>query len=284
MNVRMSVSYRLRWITALLCLAALALLLWHHDHLNTTPSPPARLSHHARAAPPARPGPTIEAYVRPAFAVRMRRLRSVILRAAAQHNHPQLSGMSDQEFAVVIATILYNENFGWAEELAPPLRAVTPWYQSLQQQLNLLGMGANLSVWPANLRPSVAAEILAGEIPLADGRLAYAPLRVQGSQINPDQFSDQRAFFAALTDEIMNDELAVNYLAANLERGMLRAALEDQPITWRTLAAWHNQGIVDPIVIQANPTARDYLRRATAYLPLARALFDSVSQPGLDAL
>jgi hypothetical protein len=43
-------------------------------------------------------------------------------------------------------------------------------------------------------------------------------------------------------------------------------------VSWRTLAAWHNQGIVSPQAIQANPTARDYVRRATAYLPAARAL------------
>lgn len=226
-----------------------------------------------RSAPPTRPGPTIEAFVRPEFAARMHRLRATILKAAAQHNHPQLSGMSDYEFAVVMATILYNENFGWAEELVPPLRMVTPVYQSAQQQVNLHGLGTNFSVWPANLRPSVAAEILAGKVPLADGRVLHVPLRVSGSQIDLTAFSDQRTLFAALTAEISNDELAINYLAANLERGIWRAVVEGQPISWRTLAAWHNQGIVDPVAIRNNPTARDYVRRAAAYLPLARALF-----------
>ncbi len=234
----------------------------------------------SRSAPPSRPGPTIEVFVRPEFAARMHRLRATILKAAAQHNHPQLSGMSDYEFAVVIATILYNENFGWAEELVPPLRMVTPVYQSAQQQVNLHGLGTNFSVWPANLRPSVAAEILAGKVPLADGRVLYVPLRVAGSRIDPTTFNDQRALFAALTAEISNDELAINYLAANLERGIWRAVVEGQPISWRTLAAWHNQGIVDPVAIRNNPTARDYVRRAAAYLPLARSLL----APANDAL
>ncbi|GIV88676.1 MAG: hypothetical protein KatS3mg055_1194 [Chloroflexus sp.] len=238
---------------------------------------------YVRPAPPTRPGPTIEAYVRPEFAARMRRLRNTILAAAARHNHPQLSGMSDREFAIVMATILYNENFGWAEELAPPLRMVTPLYQEAQQQVNS-GIGANFSVWPANLRPSVAVEILAGEVPLADGSILHIPLQVEGSQIDLRQYHDQRALFAAITTEISHDELAINYLAANLERGVWRAAIEGQPISWRTLAAWHNQGIVDPVAIQANPTARDYVRRAAAYLPVARMLFATTDHAEMSAL
>lgn len=249
-------------------------------HLATSPS----AARAARPAPHSRSGPTIEAYVRPEFAARMHRLRDVILAAAAQHNRPQLSGMSDEEFAVVIATILYNENFGWAEELAPPLRLVTPLYQLAQQRANLSGLGMNFSVWPANLRPSVAAEILAGEIPLADGRVLKTPLRVTGSQIDLARYRTQAELFAALTVEISCDELAINYLAANLERGIIRAALEGQPISWRTLAAWHNQGLVDPMAIRANPTARDYVRRATAYLPLARALFASTGYAEVQAI
>ncbi len=125
----------------------IALCLISVDHAVLASPPPTRATMpQARAAPPTRPGPTIETYVRPAFAARMRRLRSAILAAAARHNHPQLSGMSDREFAVVMATILYNENFGWAEELVPPLRIVTPWYQVAQQQANLSGTGANFSV------------------------------------------------------------------------------------------------------------------------------------------
>lgn len=270
---------RLLVIVVLLCLIGV-----DHAALWLSPVHAHFACRQARAAPPTRPGPTIEAFVRPEFAARMRRLRNAILDAAARHNHPHLSGMSDREFAVVIATILYNENFGWAEELVPPLRIVTPLYQGAQQQVNLHGWGANFSVWPANLRPSVAAEILAGEVPLADGRMLRIPLQVTGSQIDPTKFNDQRALFAALTAEISNDELAVHYLAANLERGVWRAVMEGQPVSWRTLAAWHNQGIVDPVAIRNNPTARDYVRRAAAYVPLAKALFASSDQTGLRAV
>ncbi|WP_298819574.1 hypothetical protein [Chloroflexus sp.] len=255
----------------------------HAGHL-AQPVTNRTFHHFARPAPPTRPGPTIEPFVRPDFAARMRRLRDAMLAAAARHNHPQLSGLSDREFAVVMATILYNENFGWAEELAPSLRMVTPLYQVAQQYANLSGIGMNFSVWPANLRPSVAAEILSGEVPLADGRVLHVRLRVEGSQIDPSRYHSQPELFAAITAEISHDELAINYLAANLERGILRAAIENQPISWRTLAAWHNQGIVDPVAIRDNPTARDYVRRAAAYLPLARALFTSNSQTNMRAI
>jgi hypothetical protein len=60
--------------------------------------------------------------------------------------------------------------------------------------------------------------------------------------------------------------------------------MEGQPVSWRTLAAWHNQGIVDPVAIRNNPTARDYVRRAAAYVPLAKALFASSDQTGLRAV
>lgn len=222
------------------------------------------------------PGPTIDAHVRPGFAERMRWLRPTILAAARRHNRPALSGMSDAEFAATIATILYNENFGWLEDDVPPLQVFTPLYQDLQRQVNTSPFGGDLTVWPANLRPSVALEILRREVPLPENQLAYAPIRVAGSRINPAAYTDRLQLYAAITAEISRDDLAVAYLAANLERGLYRAAFEEVPVSWRTLAAWHNQGIVDPRQIRANPTARDYVRRASAYLPLAQALVSEV--------
>lgn len=216
--------------------------------------------------------PTVTAHVRPDLARRMRALRPTILSAAARHNRPELSGMSDTEFAVVIATIIYNENFGWLEDDVAPLRPFTPLYQDLQRWLNRSALGSNFSVWPANLRPSVALEILRQELPLADQRTVHIPVQVAGSRIRPEHFASRDALYVAITAEISRDDLAVAYLAANLERGVYRAALEGVPVNWRTLAAWHNQGIVDPLQYRANPTSRDYVRRASAYLGIAREL------------
>ncbi len=214
----------------------------------------------------------IEPFVRPDLARRMDELRPTILAAARRHNRPELSGMDDEQFAAVIAVVIYNENFGWLEDDIAPLRVFTPLYQDLQRQANVSLPGSNFSVWPTNLRPSVALEILQQQLPLAGSETVTVPVRVEGSAIDPAAFRDREALFAAITAEISRDDLAVAYLAANLERGLYRAAREGAPVSWRTLAAWHNQGLVDPRAIRANPTARDYVRRASAYLPLAREL------------
>lgn len=221
------------------------------------------------------PAPAIEPYVRPDFAAEMRELREPILEAARRHNRPKLTGISDHDFAVLIALIMYNEHFGWFEERVTPVQALTPFYESLQRQTNEVGL-SNLSLWPANIRPSVAAEILRGELPMpyADSMMRV-PVEVFGSRIRPDAYSSDSQLYAAITAEISDPRLAVEYLAANLERGIYRARYEGVPVTWRALAAWHNQGIVAPEQIRANSTASDYVRRASAYFGTARALLDT---------
>jgi hypothetical protein len=202
-------------------------------------------------------------------------LRPTILAAARRHNHPELSHMSDREFAMVITLILYNENFGSLEDRVPPLRPLTPFYQDVQVGLNEIG-GGDLSVWPANLRPSVALEILRHQVPVPPPtRVITRSIEVDGSHIDPRAYASQDALYAALTQEIADPRMAVEYLAANLERGLYRASYEGTPVTWRALAAWHNQGIVSSKDIRQNPTARDYVRRTSAYLAKAYAFIDT---------
>ncbi|NJN17265.1 MAG: hypothetical protein HC822_13805 [Oscillochloris sp.] len=264
-----------RPLSVMLTVLILFTLLWPFDMLiarmqrgaTTVSDWPGVYSYRRHA-----PATDVEAYVRPDLAQRMAYLRPTILAAAARHNHAELSGMTDQEFAAVIALIIYNENFGWLEDDVPPLRHFTPLYQDLQRQLNHRRPGSNFSVWPVNLRPSVAIEILEQRLPLPDGTWAELPLHVAGSRIDPDEYADRAALMAAVTDEISRDDLAVAYLAANLERGLFRAAYEDVAVDWRILAAWHNQGLVDPEAIRTNSTASDYLRRAAVYLPIAEDL------------
>ncbi len=223
-----------------------------------------------RAVGFAAPGLTIEPYVRPELAARMATLRPTILAAAARHNRPNLSGMNDVEFAEVITLLLYNEHNGWLEDDVEPLRVLTPFYEAAQRRANAIGVGGNFSVWPANLRPSVALEILRRQLPIPDPPgVISVPVHVAGSLIDPDRFADEQALFVAINAELCRDEMAIEYLAANLERGLYRAQYERVPVSWRTLAAWHNQGVVAPEQIRANPVARDYVRRASAYLPLA---------------
>jgi len=240
---------------------------------STRPIRGVAVSQRPAGGPP--PGPVIVPYVRPKFARQMHALRPAILQAARRHNRPELSHMSDEEFAVVIALVLYNENFGSLEDRVPSLRPLTPLYQDAQVRVNEFG-GGNLSVWPANLRPSVALEILRREVPVpAPTGVLTKTIVVAGSRINPDAYTSQEALYGALTQEIAQPELAVEYLAANLERGLYRAQFEHVPVTWRALAAWHNQGIVSSRDIRANPTASDYLRRTSAYLAAAYALINA---------
>jgi hypothetical protein len=220
------------------------------------------------------PGPAVEPLVRPEVASELRKLRPTILEAARRHNRPELSHMTDREFAIVITLILYNENFGWPEDRIPQLRALTPLYENLQIQANDIG-GANLTVWPAKLRPSVALEILRHQVPVPAPTLVITePVQVAGSRVDLDAYTDQSALYTAITAEITEPRLAVEYLAANMERGLYRARFEGVPVTWRTLAAWHNQGIVSPENIRDSPAVRYYIRRASAYLATARALID----------
>ncbi len=235
-----------------------------------------RLGQRASQSPP--PRLTIEPYVRPELAARMETLRPVILAAAARHNRPALSGMSDREFAVVMAAMMYNEHNGWLEDTVEPLRLLTPLYERTQVWVNRSGVGSDLSVWPSNIRPSVALEILRGQVPLPEPtRVMTLPLRVAGSAVVPERYDGQGALYAAINAELTRDELAVEYLAANLERALYRAHYEGVPVSWRTLASWHNQGIVHPELVREHGWARDYVRRTSAYLPLARKLMAKVA-------
>jgi hypothetical protein len=237
-------------------------------------APAANQQQHQRR----KPGPTIEAYVRPDFARLIRKLRPVIFEAAQRHNREELSGMSDDEFAMVMALLMYNEHFGQLEEQVKPLRALTPIYEDLQVQANSTGV-ANLSVWPSNLRPSVALEILKDRVPIPGPTKALTvPLEIYGSRIDLSKVIAQNDLYAAISEEIADPELAVEYLAANLERGVYRAHYEGVPVTWRALAAWHNQGIVAARDIRKNPVAASYVHRTSSYLPAARRFIETPTE------
>jgi hypothetical protein len=220
--------------------------------------------------------PSKDGYIRPEFQTRMQKLRPAILEAAQRHNPRELSGMSDDEFAMVIALVLYNEHNGWFEDLVTPVRPITPLYQQLQVELNKGGVGGNFSVWPANLRPSVALEILRHELPVpGQSEPITVPVTVTNSLVALDAGLSQSELYAQLTAEISQDDMAVEFLAANLARGVYRADYEGIPVSWRALAAWHNQGIVRPQDIQDNPTAKHYVQRAGTYLAAARQLVEA---------
>lgn len=274
--------------TVLVCGTLIGFSHWRADAADIHLRPPAdmfergpyafRVKEAWRASDQPAPAPAINPYVRPEFAHEMRDLQPAILAAAARHNRPHLSGMSDHDFAVLIALLMYNEHFGWFEERVTPVQMFTPLYEDLQRETNQAGI-SNLSVWPANIRPSVAIEILRGEVPLPHSTdVMTVPLTIAGSTINLKNYDSAQDLYAAVSHEIADPTLAVEYLAANLERGLYRARAEHVAVTWRVLAAWHNQGIVSPSEVRKNPTASDYVRRASAYFATARALIDMPEQ------
>lgn len=199
-------------------------------------------------------------YIRPHIAKIVEQKQLYLLTLAQRHNHAQSTHISDHEFAAIMVTILYTEHLGWLEDVMPSIRPVTPVYQEAQAVSNEY-LGTNFSVWPANLRPSVVDEILSDEIPQV-GRANLA-LLIPHSLQRPEHANQ----LARTTDT------ALALLAANLERGIIRAQHEHVPITWKTLLAWHNAGIVDPIQMAQNRSLQHYLQRAIVYHEPALALY-----------
>jgi hypothetical protein len=220
--------------------------------------------------------PTIEPAIHPDLQRQMLRLRPAIMSTAAQYNQPTATGMTDYEFAVVLTTVLYSEHIGWLDAKIAPLRSVHPLLQQVQSTSNQVA-GTDLTIWPTNLRPSVALEILRGELPLPKGSTTIS-LTVHGSHIDRTALDDTPELYRAISRELSDPALALEYLAANLMRGAIRANHEGVPVTWQALATWHNQGIVSEPAIRTNQTARQYLGRTAAYLPAARQLLDPMRQ------
>ena len=199
-------------------------------------------------------------YIRPYIATIVEQKQLYLLTLAQRHNHAHSVPISDNEFAAIMVTILYTEHLGWLEDVIPSIRPVTPIYQEAQAISNEY-FGTNFSVWPANLRPSVVDEILSDEIPQV-GHADLALLIPPGLQ-RPEHANQ----LARTTDT------ALALLAANLERGIIRAQHERVPITWKTLLAWHNAGIVDPVQMAQNRSLQHYLQRASVYHEPALALY-----------
>ena len=218
-------------------------------------------------------------YVDRAFEVQMMRLRPTILASAQRHNRRAVTGLRDEEFAVLLAAQLYfeyNSTLATRDGLA---RVVTPLYQEAQDVANTVGIG-DFSVWPANLRPSVAASLLRGEMPYinADNEPAVQtiPLQIAGSRLqalmHERAASDWQPSASDVAAEISQPALAIEYLAANFEVASYRAEFDWTPISWMTFGAWHNQGVVSPMHLAANGQLGHVLPTIETYIPAAMRL------------
>jgi hypothetical protein len=235
-----------------------------------------------RPYPTALPAP----YVEPGFELEMLRLRPTILASAERHNRQAVTGLSDNEFAVLLAAQLYFEYNSTLATRSNIGRVVTPVYQEAQGVANAIGVG-NFSVWPANLRPSVAASLLRAEMPyinaLNQPAIRHIPLTIHGSRLQRLIDADPRHAWqpsdSEVAAEIAQPELAVEYLAANFEVASYRAQFDWAPISWMTFAAWHNQGVVSPAHITGNGQLAQVLPTIETYLPAAMHLINVPPQP-----
>jgi hypothetical protein len=266
------------------------------------PAPPAARSYRLPGTPVLRNWPTVEhllyeygvaqpteiapAYYDPGFNLLMLRLRPAILDSARRHNRRAVTRMSDEEFAVMLAAQLYFEYNSALATRGELLRSITPIYQEAQNVANLMGVG-NFSVWPANMRPSVAASLLRGEMPYIDedDRPAFLtyPITIAGSELQRElrarRDEDWQPATWAVAAEIAQPRLAVEYMAANFEIATYRAEFDLVPVNWMTLAAWHNQGIVSPSGIAHHQQLARVLPGITRYLPGALLLIHAPPLP-----
>jgi hypothetical protein len=151
-------------------------------------------------------------------------LKPAIMDSTSRHNSFARSNLTDEAFAALMAAHLNRESrFG---VLTPRL----PWDIAGDVAARF---GLDTSIGIANIRPSVAAQILFGVNPDVPGCFEY---NVAGSEIinlwntlpvgfynYPFGESKEAILQAHLVNELLNDELNIEYLAANIERGFDRA-------------------------------------------------------------
>ena len=125
-------------------------------------------------------------------------------------------------------------------------------------------------------------KFLSRQVPLpAEKGTLEVPVRVAGSTIDLRTYGSQRELLAAIAAELADERLAVEYLAANLERGVYRARYDAAhgshgvPSPHGTTAA----SLCPPLSPQA-PRTSSYIERAALYRDAARALIGGSSERG----
>ena len=185
----------------------------------------------------------------------------------------------------VLAAVLYNEMLGQESRFLstiipgdnPAARAVREsllgWhFLTLKQaQWALKGAAAlsgfNTTIGPTGIRVSVGREIRR-EIYVEGGR--YQPL---GLGERP-----------SLVLDLMSTSEAIEYLAANLQRGERRATVTQRG-DWTVSARWHNTGVTEYSTSVPRPIwdkGTNYIARVSTFLPEMTALLhDPVAPPVL---
>ena len=152
--------------------------------------------------------------------------------AAARHN--RLHNTPDKALADILTAVLVAENSGSALWRMPGmLDAIYPFWDGLQVASNSIGL--DYSVGIGRIRPQTALELRQGGIE-HQGRLIYHNVRVS---LPAEGRGSQGVSSARLAD----DEVSIEYLAANFEMGTAAAHAFAVEPTLLDLARWHNSGI-----------------------------------------
>jgi RHS repeat-associated protein len=151
-------------------------------------------------------------------------LKPVIIDSAERHNDFARSNLTDEAFAALMAAHLNRES---------RLGVLTKRYLWDIAGDFAARLGLNTSIGIANIRPGVGAQILFGVNPGIPGCFEY---NVEGSEIldlwntlpegshnYPYGESKEDVIQAFIVNELFDDELSIEYLAANIERGFDRA-------------------------------------------------------------
>jgi hypothetical protein len=112
--------------------------------------------------------------------------------------------------------------------------------------------GANTTVGPTGIRVSVGREI-------------HSEAAVAGGRYQPSGWAER----PSMVRDLMAPTTAIEYLAANLERGQRRAA-PAQEKDWTILARWHNTGLTSDrpdVPRRVWDKGTRYVARVQAFLP-----------------
>jgi len=161
------------------------------------------------------------------------------IRRSTQLHNPSNSNLDDASFAALMITILHFE--GRLPGNAKP-NTFGNWLSDEGSDFATFVGVWNGTTGIANVRPSVAFELhqegysIEGSGYSADGLICRTSPR--NPRINPLQL---------LGIELQISTISIEYLAANLERGINRVRAEGLEPSAFNLAAWHNSGVYTPL-------------------------------------
>jgi hypothetical protein len=177
-------------------------------------------------------------------------LKEDILASAKRHNTPR-TNMDDASFAALMTAILH-----WEGKLPGNAKPQFEQFKDFVGDLGATLINYDASTGIANVRPSVAKEILQGYVPGVEETFCYeisgglnyeqavevAALRSLRSDTGNQHYPVERVLFF----ELQNRKKSIEYLAANTQRGADRISSLGFKASVFNLASWANAGVQTP--------------------------------------